>query len=110
LFRLHIQEAQPHRAMAQHTLQVTHAAASAEAFLGIQSHDAMTGLPYAFSPGITAKAEPRAQGPYTGDLVKLAACRGNTGGQCVGVVQYQDRGRWKCARKQRPEVQSFELL
>src|SRR5947207_1499873 len=100
----------PHRVMAQNTLQMPYAAASAEPLLGIQRDHAMTRLPDALAAWITAESQTAAERPDATHLIELVAGRRNPGRQCVGVIEDQNRRRRKGRREERLQVQAFHLL
>ncbi len=86
LVRLHIQEAQPHGAVAHDALQMAHAAAAAIALARIQRHHHVAAFPNSFAPRINAKADAVAERPDANEAVQISVRCGQPGGQNVGVV------------------------
>ena len=69
----------------------------------------MARFPNPVGPWIAAEAEPGSERPDTDHLAQLSACGSNACRHRVGVVQDQDRSRWKRRRETGAEVESFEL-
>src|SRR5262252_4674761 len=88
---LKIQEAQPYRAIAKDSLQMSPAAAAAVILLGVQSNHGMAALPGALAPRIPAETYAVAQRPDAAQLATCAAGCGNAGGSGVRVVENTNR-------------------
>jgi hypothetical protein len=69
---------------------VTHAAAAAVAFFGVQGDGGMAALPDAVGVGPAAVADAIAEGPDADQPVEMAARGGQACGYGVCVVQYMD--------------------
>src|ERR1700749_2086595 len=63
LFRLHVEEAQPHRAISHDSFQVSPPTASAVGLLGIERHHHVSALPHSRRVGIASESDPVANGP-----------------------------------------------
>ena len=101
LFRLEVEEAHAHGAIAHDAFEMAHAAATAEALLGIEGDGDVAALPDAFDIGPAAVADAVADGPDAGELVELAAGGGDAGGDGVGVVGDVDGRRDTSAARTR---------
>ena len=72
LFRLHIEEAQPHRAIADDPFQMPEAAAAAEALFRVERHHRVARLPDAFAVRDAAETDAVAEIPDANQAVEAA--------------------------------------
>src|ERR1035437_886342 len=91
-FRLAVKKTHAHGAVSHDAFQVTHAAASAKALLGVERDGDVAALPYAFDIRPPAVADAVADGPHAGEAVELTAGGGHSGGDRVSVLGNVDRG------------------
>ena len=91
LFRFHIQKPQPHGAMPHDAFQVTGAAATAVALLGVQRDHHVARLPNSIIVRMAAVADAVAQVPHAHQLLHRFVSGGDARGQRVGVVDGDHR-------------------
>src|SRR5579871_2416301 len=87
LFRLHIQEPQPHRAVTKESFKVPHAAASAKSLLRIERYHGMAAFPDSFTPRKSSVSDTIANCPDTIQLVQHAARCRNPSGRSICIVE-----------------------
>src|SRR3984957_4902236 len=73
--RFHIQESQPHGALAHDAFQMADAAAATIAFARIERHHYVAAFPDAFAPRINSKAHAIAERPDANEAVQISVRR-----------------------------------
>ncbi len=88
--RFHIEEAEPHRAMAHDAFEVPQATAAAEFFVRIESHDDVAAFPDAVCCRIASEADSVPESPHPNQIVELAVRGRDSRGHHVGVIRNRD--------------------
>src|ERR1700688_4704726 len=90
--RLHVEEAQTHRAVTHDSCQVSPTAAAAIGLLGVEGYHHVTTFPHAFGVGISAESDTVTNGPNPDQAIGAALGNGQPSRDGIGIIH---RLQWR---------------
>src|SRR5262249_33627904 len=110
LIGLEVHKSPTHCAMAENTLEMSDAAASAKPLLRVESNDGVASFPHTVQAWRAAEPDTCSERPDPHDFPQSVGGRGDADRHCVGVIQNQYRDGRKSRRQRGTQVQSFQAV